>query len=144
MRQIQWTVPDNELREAVRLQAQEIILPAYRAFLKRYRYRTCQTVEFTPYYYFLYCCSLACQVFASLNHSNERHPNCFFYSILNLPPPPSPPPPFWYCSGLIEGKQSVSKYLKYSPDDLERMLNELFEGKPRQDSRAQQGRPGGR
>lgn len=83
MRQIQWTVPDNELREAVRLQAQEIILPAYRAFLKRY-------------------------------------------------------------SGLIEGKQSVSKYLKYSPDDLERMLNELFEGKPRQDSRAQQGRPGGR
>ncbi|KAG0626725.1 hypothetical protein M758_2G146700 [Ceratodon purpureus] len=75
LRQTQWAIPDNELREAVRLQVQEIILPAYRSFLKRY-------------------------------------------------------------SGLIEGKQSVNKYLKYSPDDLERMLNDLFEGKSRQDPRA--------
>lgn len=77
LRQTQWTIPDNELREAVRLQVQEIILPAYRSFLKRY-------------------------------------------------------------SAMIEGKQSVNKYLKYNPDDLERMLNDLFEGKSRQEPRARQ------
>jgi exocyst complex protein 7 len=77
VRQTQWTIPDSELREAVRLQVQEIILPAYRSFLKRY-------------------------------------------------------------SGLIEGKQSVNKYLKYSPDDLERMLNDLFEGNSRLEPRARQ------
>ncbi|XP_073391490.1 exocyst complex component EXO70A1 isoform X4 [Physcomitrium patens] len=75
MRQTQWTVPENELREAVRLHAQEIILPAYRAFLKRH-------------------------------------------------------------STILEGKQSVSKHLKYTPDDLEHMLNELFEGKSRHEPRA--------
>ncbi|KAG0570253.1 hypothetical protein M758_6G142600 [Ceratodon purpureus] len=84
LRQTQWTIPDNELREAVRLQVQEIILPAYRSFLKRY-------------------------------------------------------------NAMIEGKQNVNKYLKYSPDDLERMLNDLFEGKSRQEPRArQEGRPPGR
>ena len=52
---------------------------------------------------------------------------------------------FWYRSAMIEGKQSVSKYLKYSPDDLERMLNDLFEGKSRQEPRArQEARPPGR
>jgi exocyst complex protein 7 len=74
LRQTQWTIPDNELREAVRLQVQEIILPAYRSFLKRY-------------------------------------------------------------SAMIEGKQSVNKYLKYNPDDLERMLHDLFEGKQKQEPR---------
>jgi len=44
----------------------------------------------------------------------------------------------WCCSAMIEGKQSVNKYLKYSPDDLERMLNDLFEGKSRQEPRARQ------
>jgi hypothetical protein len=37
-RQTQWTIPDNELREAVRLAVGEVLLPAYRSFVKRYRY----------------------------------------------------------------------------------------------------------
>jgi hypothetical protein len=37
-RQTQWTIPDNELREAVRLAVAEVLLPAYRSFIKRYRY----------------------------------------------------------------------------------------------------------
>ncbi len=37
-RQTQWTIPDNELREAVRLAVAEVLLPAYRSFVKRYRY----------------------------------------------------------------------------------------------------------
>ena len=32
----------------------------------------------------------------------------------------------------------MNKYLKYSPDDLERMLNDLFEGKSGQEPRARQ------
>ena len=36
-RQTQWTIPDTELREAVRLAVAEVLLPAYRSFLKRYR-----------------------------------------------------------------------------------------------------------
>lgn len=39
------------------------------------------------------------------------------------------------CSAMIEGKQSVNKYLKYNPDDLERMLHDLFEGKQKQEPR---------
>uniref|UniRef100_A0A5B6ZVX3 Exocyst subunit Exo70 family protein n=1 Tax=Davidia involucrata TaxID=16924 RepID=A0A5B6ZVX3_DAVIN len=34
-RQSQWTVPDSELRESLRLAVAEILLPAYRSFLKR-------------------------------------------------------------------------------------------------------------
>ena len=37
-RQTQWTIPDTELREAVRLAVAEVLLPAYRSFIKRYRY----------------------------------------------------------------------------------------------------------
>lgn len=36
-RQAQWTVPDQELRESLRLSIAEILLPAYRNFLKRFR-----------------------------------------------------------------------------------------------------------
>lgn len=36
-RQTQWTIPDTELREAVRLAVAEVLLPAYRSFIKRYR-----------------------------------------------------------------------------------------------------------
>jgi hypothetical protein len=35
-RQSQWTVPDSELRESLRLAVAEILLPAYRSFLKRH------------------------------------------------------------------------------------------------------------
>jgi len=78
-RQTQWTIPDNDLRDAVRLQVQEVVLPAYRSFIKRH-------------------------------------------------------------SSYIEAGKSLNKYVKYTPDDLERMLNELFEGKSRQPR--QSGQPG--
>lgn len=35
-RQSQWTVPDTELRESLRLAVAEVLLPAYRAFIKRF------------------------------------------------------------------------------------------------------------
>lgn len=37
-RQSQWTVPDSELRESLRLAVAEVLLPAYAAFLKRFRH----------------------------------------------------------------------------------------------------------
>ncbi|XP_073017635.1 exocyst complex component EXO70A1-like [Primulina eburnea] len=67
-RQSQWTVPDSELRESLRLAVAEVLLPAYRSFIKR----------FGP---------------------------------------------------LIEGGKNPQKYIRYSPEDLERMLAEFFEGK---------------
>ncbi|XVF55845.1 hypothetical protein PTKIN_Ptkin06aG0069500 [Pterospermum kingtungense] len=68
MRQSQWTVPDSELRESLRLAVAEVLLPAYRSFIKR----------FGP---------------------------------------------------MIENGKNPGKYIKYRPEDLERMLSEVFEGK---------------
>ncbi|KAK6944108.1 Exocyst complex subunit Exo70, C-terminal [Dillenia turbinata] len=67
-RQSQWTVPDSELRESLRLSIAEVLLPAYRSFLKR----------FGP---------------------------------------------------MIEAGKNPQKYIRYSPEDLDRMLSEFFEGK---------------
>ncbi|CAN0847467.1 Exocyst complex component EXO70A1 [Linum grandiflorum] len=73
-RQAQWTVPDSELRESLRLAVAEVLLPAYRSFLKR-------------------------------------------------------------CAPMIESGRSANKYLRYTPEDLERMLNEFFEGKTYNDQK---------
>lgn len=35
-KQTQWTVPDSELRESLRLAVAEVLLPAYRSFIKRF------------------------------------------------------------------------------------------------------------
>ncbi|KAH0449768.1 hypothetical protein IEQ34_020460 [Dendrobium chrysotoxum] len=67
-RQSQWTVPDPELRESLRLAVAEVLLPAYRSFIKR----------FGP---------------------------------------------------LIDSGKNPQKYVRYTPEDLERMLGEFFEGK---------------
>lgn len=66
-RQSQWTVPDPELRESLRLAVAEVLLPAYRFFIKR----------FGP---------------------------------------------------LIDNGKNPQKYVKYTADDLDRMLGEFFEG----------------
>lgn len=73
-RQTQWTVPDNELRESLRLAVAEVLLPAYRQFVKRF-------------------------------------------------------------GSLIDNGKNPQKYIKYTPEDLDRMLSEFFEGKPRGDPR---------
>ncbi|XP_019186366.1 PREDICTED: exocyst complex component EXO70A1-like [Ipomoea nil] len=67
-RQSQWTVPDSELRESLRLAVAEVLLPAYRSFIKRY-------------------------------------------------------------GPMIENGKNPSKYIRFTPEDLERMLSEFFEGK---------------
>ncbi|KAJ7974809.1 Exocyst subunit Exo70 family protein [Quillaja saponaria] len=67
-KQSQWTVPDSELRESLRLAVAEVLLPAYRSFLRRY-------------------------------------------------------------GPLVESGKNPQKYIKYSAEDLERMLGEFFEGK---------------
>ncbi|XP_051149019.1 exocyst complex component EXO70A1-like [Andrographis paniculata] len=69
LRQSQWVVGDSELRESLRLAVAEILLPAYRSFLRR----------FGP---------------------------------------------------MIQSGKSPQKYIKYTPEDLERMLGEFFEGRP--------------
>ncbi|TXG49290.1 hypothetical protein EZV62_025165 [Acer yangbiense] len=68
VKQSQWTVPDTELRESLRLAVAEVLLPAYRSFVKR----------FGP---------------------------------------------------LVESGKNPQKYIRYSAEDLERMLGEFFEGK---------------
>ncbi|CAN8237386.1 unnamed protein product [Cochlearia groenlandica] len=73
-RQSQWTVPDTELRESLRLAVAEVLLPAYRSFLKR----------FGP---------------------------------------------------LVESGKNSQRYIKYTAEDLERLLGELFEGKSMNDPR---------
>ncbi|CAN6439080.1 unnamed protein product [Victoria cruziana] len=67
-RQILWSVPESELRESLRLAVTEILLPAYRSFVKR------------------------------------------------LGP-------------IVENGKDAQKYMKYTPEDLEYMLNDFFEGK---------------
>ncbi|XP_043697541.1 exocyst complex component EXO70A1-like [Telopea speciosissima] len=67
-KQCQWTVPDSELRESLRLAVAEVLLPAYRSFVKR----------FGP---------------------------------------------------LIENGKNPMKYIRYTPEDVDRMLSEFFEGK---------------
>lgn len=67
-RQSQWTVPDSELRESLRLAVAEVLLPAFRSFIRR----------FGP---------------------------------------------------MIENGKNPQKYIRFSPEDLERMLAEFFEGK---------------
>ncbi|KAA8534587.1 hypothetical protein F0562_032154 [Nyssa sinensis] len=66
-RQSQWTVPDTELRESLRLAVAEVLLPAYRSFIKR----------FGP---------------------------------------------------LVENGKNPQKYIRYTAEDLDRMLGEFFEG----------------
>ncbi|KAG2669475.1 hypothetical protein I3843_14G036100 [Carya illinoinensis] len=73
-KQSQWTVPDTELRESLRLAVAEVLLPAYRSFVKRY-------------------------------------------------------------GPLVENGRNPQRYIKYSADDLERMLGEFFEGKNLSESR---------
>ena len=44
VKQSQWTVPDTELRESLRLAVAEVLLPAYRSFVKRFgsvHFHTC-------------------------------------------------------------------------------------------------------
>ncbi|KAK1310411.1 hypothetical protein QJS10_CPA08g01374 [Acorus calamus] len=67
-RQSQWTVPDAELRESLKLAVAEILTPAYRSFHKRF-------------------------------------------------------------SPMIENGKNPQKYIRYTAEDLERMLGEFFEGK---------------
>lgn len=50
-RQSQWAVPDTELRESLRLAVAEVLLPAYRSFIKRFGY-----VQFDFCYHFTLAC----------------------------------------------------------------------------------------
>ncbi|CAN4090192.1 unnamed protein product [Withania somnifera] len=67
-RHTQWAVPDTELRVSLRLAVAEVLLPAYRSFIK-----------------------------------------CF--------------------GPLVESGKNAQKYIRYSAEDLDRMLGEFFEGK---------------
>lgn len=73
-RQTQWFVPDVELRESLRLAVAEVLLPAYRSFLKRF-------------------------------------------------------------GSLMEGGKNPQKYVRFSPEELDAKLGELFEGKSKAEPR---------
>ena len=66
-RQSQWTVPDSELRESLRLAVAEVLLPAYRSFLRRHGYVssilfTSSLLEGLPFFFFhLYKCVFVLQ-----------------------------------------------------------------------------------
>uniref|UniRef100_A0ACD5YCF0 Uncharacterized protein n=1 Tax=Avena sativa TaxID=4498 RepID=A0ACD5YCF0_AVESA len=62
-----WTIPDQELRETLRLAIAEVLLPAYRSFVQRF-------------------------------------------------------------GNLVENEKKPRKYLKYSPEGVDQLLGELFEG----------------
>ncbi|KAM0869861.1 hypothetical protein ACQ4PT_040394 [Festuca glaucescens] len=62
-----WTIPDQELRETLRLAIAEVLLPAYRSFVKRF-------------------------------------------------------------GNLVENEKKPHKYLKYSPEGVDQLLGEFFEG----------------
>ncbi|XP_073526253.1 uncharacterized protein [Phyllobates terribilis] len=67
-RQSEWSVPDGELRESLRLAIAEVLLPAYRSFTNRFR-------------------------------------------------------------SSVDGGKYPNKYIKYTPEDLEHKLSDLFEGR---------------
>lgn len=98
-RQSQWTVPDSELRESLRLAVAEVVLPAYRSFLRRFGH---VSSYFLP------------PVFRSLS--------IFFssFSFIQM---------CLYYRPMIENGKNPQKYIRYTPEDLERMLGEFFEGK---------------
>lgn len=73
-RQTQWFVPDVELRESLRLAVAEVLLPAYRSFLKRF-------------------------------------------------------------GSLMESGKNPQKYVRFSPEELDVKLGELFEGKSKAEPR---------
>lgn len=64
-----------------------------------------------------------------MNHANNEHPKNM--SAESLIPMFSYP----FCSSIIESDRSKGKYVRYSPEDLERMLGEFFEGKTRVEPR---------
>jgi hypothetical protein len=41
----------------------------------------------------------------------------------------------FFCSSAIENGKIPNKYVKYTAEDLERMIGELFEGKSRSEQR---------
>ncbi|KAG8093632.1 hypothetical protein GUJ93_ZPchr0012g20853 [Zizania palustris] len=66
-KQSQWSVPDQELRESLRLAVAEVLLPAYRSFVKRF-------------------------------------------------------------GSLVEHGKNPHKYIRYSPENVDQLLSEFFEG----------------
>lgn len=100
-RQSQWTVPDTELRESLRLAVAEVLLPAYRSFLKRFGYI----------------------IYRSSFSYREKNTSSFFF-ILKFQTL------CWLIyRPMIENGKNPQKYIRYTPEDLDRMLGEFFEGK---------------
>lgn len=97
-RQSQWTVPDSELRESLRLAVAEVLLPAYRSFIKRFGY-----------------------LFFSNSWFDLLTPCCFLLPLYQLS--------FGCYRSMIESGKNPHKYIRYTPEDLEHMLSEFFEGK---------------
>lgn len=102
IRQVSWTIPDLELRSAVQLQVAEVLVPAYRSFLRRYRW-----AQNSPLFW---------STSWSPGHFSGSLILFFSRSILE--------------QGSTFGKTpNPQKYIKYNPDDLDSLLGELFEGK---------------
>lgn len=103
-RQSQWTVPDSELRESLRLAVAEVLLPAYRSFIKRFgQVPSFFSISFTKTFL---CFSIP--LFMQIVYANVN---------VHVHRP------------MIENGKNPTKYIRYRPEDLERMLNEFFEGK---------------
>nr|CAJ86037.1 H0723C07.3 [Oryza sativa] len=86
-KQCGWSVPDTELRESLRLAVAEILLPAYRSFLKRF----------------------------GLSNTQEFMSLELMRLVIYRP--------------LIENSKAPGKYVKHTPEQVELLLANLFEGK---------------
>ncbi|KAG6555779.1 hypothetical protein Mapa_003020 [Marchantia paleacea] len=84
IRQSQWTIPDPELRDAVRLQVAEVLLPAYRSFLKRYRISLYKRIEVDGVFDGARQPRSLSNGFFRLTRLVFRWPVCKFKSVLKL------------------------------------------------------------
>ena len=83
-KQSQWTVPDSELQESLRLAVAEVLLPAYRSFIKRFGYALSRYVCNADTYASKYSCRFE-ETYPSfivwfLQEKNEVHDQVIIWS----------------------------------------------------------------
>jgi exocyst complex protein 7 len=106
-KQSQWIVPDQELRESLRLAVAEVLLPAYRSFIKRFGYNI-KSFRLSPTNTKVSCTS-------NLHHFVSASK---IYDCINLVA----------CSNLVENNKNPQKYVRYSPEAVDQLLGQFFEG----------------
>ena len=103
-KQSQWVVPDQELRESLRLAVAEVLLPAYRSFIKRFGY-VIKSFRGSPY--------------DQNSFIPMQFATCSSGKIDTI---------LLTCSNLVENNKNPQKYVRYSPEAVDQLLGQFFEG----------------